>query len=685
MVVHALPARAAESNRPDVLLITIDTLRADHLGCYGDRQIKTPNIDGLARDGVLFTHTYAQVPLTLPSHAVILSGTYPMYNHVRDFTGTGLPSNIGTISEAFHRHGYSTAAFVSAFVLNGSWGLRKGFDVYDDHFDIRQFETRNPGNIQRRGDETVDLFLKWFAQRPHKPLFVWIHLYDPHSPYDPPEPFHTQYSGHLYDGEIAFDDAQLGRVFEALKQSGIYNHSIIALLADHGESLGDHGEDEHGFFIYNSTIHVPLIIKPGGPPKVKTVDAVSSTVDLAPTLLRLAGISDPLSRQFQGHSLVPLLSGEAQGGSHRTAYAETLYPRNSFGWSPLKSLITRHYAFIKAPKPELYDLTRDFAERRNLYAEHRAEANALNAQLDAFEKRYAAAKSEISSGPPLPPATLQKLKSLGYLAYSAPSVARDENENLPDPKSKVKVFRTILRASDLTEAGRLRESDALLHEVARTENHLYLIPFMLAENASRGGRLKEAEGQFLACLKLNPLFLQALMGLARVYHADGQGEKAKAVLELAINKYPQDFQAYYGLAILATEARQFDQAIKYFQACLREKPDYGLAYLGLGIAQVETRKFAEALSNLRRAANAGEREPLRLNYLGIASENTGDPRGAIAYYRKALAEAPDYDPARLNLAFAYRKMGEMEKARQEFKALCDSGSSLCRQYQRYFE
>jgi arylsulfatase A-like enzyme/Tfp pilus assembly protein PilF len=684
----ALAGRAAEANRPNVLLITIDTLRADHLGCYGDRQIKTPAIDGLARDGIRFEHTYAQVPLTLPSHTVILSGTYPMYNHVRDFTGTGVPSNVGIISQAFQRHGYSTAAFVSAFVLDGKWwGLGKGFDVYDDQFDPHQYETRTPGNIQRRGDETVDRFLAWFAHRPAKPFFVWIHLYDPHAPYDPPQPFRSRYAGHLYDGEIAFDDAQLGRVFKALKDSGTYGRTVIAFLSDHGESLGEHGEEEHGFFIYNSTIHVPLIIKLAGaaPPKVKTVDAVTSTVDLAPTLLRLADISDPLARQFQGRSLAPLLAGETQGETHRTAYAETLYPRNSFGWAPLKSLVTRRYAYIEAPEPELYDLARDPGEKQNLYAEHRAEGNALSGQLDDLEKRYAAAKTETSSGPPLSEETLQKLKSLGYLAYSAPASTREQNENLPDPKSKIKVFRIVLRAQSLSEEGRFKEADRLLQQVEGTEPNLYLIPFLRGEYASLDGRNKQAQELFQACLKLNPEFLQAIMGLARAYHADGQNDKAKTFLELALHKYPHDFLAYYGLGVIASEAKQFEQAIPYFQASLREKPDYNMAFLGLGIAQVESQKYAEALPNLQRAGNVGAQEPWRLNYLGIASDHTGQPRKAIEYYQQTLAKAPDFTAARLNLAFAYREVGEMEKARREFKTVCNSNSSLCQQFGHYFQ
>lgn len=686
LLAGTLTVRAAEANPPNVLLITIDTLRADHLGCYGDSQIKTPNIDGLARDGILFKRTFAQVPLTLPSHTVILSGTYPMYNHVRDFTGTGVPANVGIISQAFQRHGYATAAFVSAFVLDGKWwGLAKGFDVYDDRFDPRQYETRNPGNIQRRGDETVDRFLKWYAHRPAKPFFVWIHLYDPHSPYDPPEPYHTQYAGHLYDGEIAFDDAQLGRAFKALKDSGTYGHTIIAFLSDHGESLGDHGEDEHGFFIYNSTIHVPLIIKLAGPPKVKTVDAVTETVDLAPTLLRLTGIHDSLERQFQGRSLTALMAGQTQGETHRVAYAETLYPRNSFGWAPLRSLISQRYAYIEAPEQELYDLTSDFAEKHNIYAEHRADANALKAQLDSFEKRYAAAKTETSSGPPLSQETLQKLKSLGYLAYSAPASVRENDENLPDPKTKVKVFRIILRAQDLSQLRRFKEADRLLQQVARTEPNLYLIPFMRGEYASVEGRNKDAQREFQACLKLNPDFLQAMMGLARAYHADGQNDKAKTFLELVVHKYPHDFLAYYGLGVIASEAKQFEQAIPYFQAALREKPDYNLAFLGLGIAQVESKKYAEALPNLQRAGEVGAQEPMRLNYLGIATENTGQPRKAIEYYQQALAKAPDFAAARLNLAFGYREVGEMDNARREFKRVCDINKNFCQQYAHYFQ
>ena len=680
---------AADSNpHPNVLLITVDTLRADHLGCYGYRSIKTPNIDELAHQGVRFERAYAQVPLTLPSHVVILTGTYPMYNHVRDFTGVGLPANIGIISEAFKRHGYATAAFVSAFVLDGSaWGLRRGFDVYDDRFDPNQYQTRNPGNIQRRGDETVDSFLAWFAKRPSKPFFVWIHLYDPHSPYEPPEPYSSQYRGHPYDGEIAFDDAQVGRVLKNLQDAGIYDRTAIAFLSDHGESLGEHGEAEHGFFLYNATIHVPLIVKPAATQakRARNVGAVVSTVDVAPTLLQMARLDDPITRQFQGRSLATLLAGESPAESrNRTAYSETLYPLNNFGWSPLKSLITRAYAYIEAPEPELYDLKMDPGEKRNLFAQHRAEANSFKGQLDAMESRYAG-RTPAAGANPLPRETVEKLKSLGYLAYSAPASARRPGAKLADPKSKIQVYQTVERANDLAEAGRFREADSLVQQLSRTETKLYLIPFMRGEYASFEGRHKDAQQYFLACLKLNPDFQQAILGLAKAYHADGQTDKAKTFLELDVHKYPHDFLGYYGLAVIASETRKYAEAISNFQACLREKPDYGLASLGLGIAQVESQKYAEALPNLRRATGLGSQEVLRLNYLGIATDRLGDRQSAIKLYQQALALGPDFMPARLNLAFAYRDAGEMENARREYKIICSADSNACQQFRKYFQ
>src|SRR5689334_13198998 len=298
------PARRAPA-RDNVLLITIDTLRADHLGCYGYKKIQTPTIDALAREGVLFPMAISQVPLTLPSHAAILTGTYPFHNGLQDFTAPPLSDKFRTLAEAFHDHGYTTGAVVSSFVLDRSWGLARGFDYYDDHFAGSSYLKKNLAQVERRADASVGAAISWLTGHRTRPFFFWLHLYDPHSPYDPPEPFLSQYRQHPYDGEIAYADSQLARLIKWLKSAGLYPHTWIVLLSDHGESLGEHGEQEHGFFVYNSTVHVPLIVKPAAQPRhnLHPISGPVETIAVAPTMLQIAGITDPIQKQFDSAGL----------------------------------------------------------------------------------------------------------------------------------------------------------------------------------------------------------------------------------------------------------------------------------------------------------------------------------------------------------------------------------------------
>src|SRR6516162_5453567 len=298
-------SRKAAITTPSVLLITLDTVRADHIGCYGYSRIETPAIDRLASDGVRFESAYTLVPITLPSHAVILTGTYPMFNGVRDFTSPPLPANVPTLAEMLRHHGYHTAAFVSSFVLNSMWGLNRGFEAYDDDMAIDLNHTRFLFLLARRGDYTTDRFLTWLDRNGDKPFFAWLHLYDAHSPYRSPDPYHSHYSGRPYDGAIAFDDAQVGRVISRLRALNLYTNTLIVLLSDHGESLGEHGESEHGFFLYNATLRVPLIIKlPGEPLKSVAVSQPASTVDVASTIAQTCKLAPALSRSLQGRSLL---------------------------------------------------------------------------------------------------------------------------------------------------------------------------------------------------------------------------------------------------------------------------------------------------------------------------------------------------------------------------------------------
>ncbi len=681
------PSGRPPSHTP-VLLITIDTLRADRLSCYGARSVRTPAMDALAAEGARFENSLAQVPITLPSHAVILTGTYPMYNGERHYTSPSLPTSIGLLAEAFQRHGYDTAAFVSAFVLNSTWGLNRGFQTYDDHFNARQLEIRNPGSIERRADETIGRLLAWFGARAQRgathPFFVWLHLYDPHSPYDPPEPFHSQYAGHLYDGEVAYADSQLARLFEYLRKSGLYDRTLMVLLSDHGESLGEHGEDEHSFFIYNSTLHVPLIFKlPRGEGVPRVVRRLVGTIDVAPTLLELLHMQDPLSRQFQGTSLAAEVLGK-RVPSVRPIYCETYYPRDSFGWSELRGIATARYKYIQAPHPELYDLLNDPQELHNLYGGHTSVATALREQLEGIERRYDSAQPGMA-GPPLSPETVEKLKSLGYLAFSA-LVQPASSSPLPDPKDRLKVYQAILRAYLSNSAGHIEESNALLEAIAVEDPHLYLIPFLRAENFARARRWNEAEQSYLACLKLNPTFEQAIMGLAHLYLLEqGDAAQAKPWLELAVHRNPHNFIAYYGLGVAARWERNNNEAYRYFLKAAEEKPDYANSQQELGITLVDLQRYEEALGPLTRAEELGQEDPRLEHYFGTALANVSRFKDAVDHYLKALKMKPDLTETRLSLAFAYLNLGERDDARREFRTFCQQSSSLCQQYRRTFE
>jgi arylsulfatase A-like enzyme len=370
-------AGAAESPNiipPNIILITVDTVRADRMGFLGSKLGLTPNLDTLARESVVFTHAYSQVPLTAPSHATILTGTYPQFHQVNDFQ-VPLAQDLPYAPAILRDHGYRTSAFVGAMVLDPHAGFARGFDRGFDTYDAG-FHQARPGedryhSTERRGGEVVAHALAWLNQHPRGPFFMWLHLYDAHDPYDPPEPYKSKYATAPYDGEIAYVDSTVGKFLNDLRTRGLYDGALIAVMADHGEALGEHGEDTHGFFLYDETIHVPLLIKLPGAASAenstagKKIENRVGLVDVLPTILQAVKI--PVPQEVQGESLLSLLipkpaPSESTGASaapnaspDRPAYAETDYPRNTYGWSPLRALRTGKYLYIKAPRQELYD------------------------------------------------------------------------------------------------------------------------------------------------------------------------------------------------------------------------------------------------------------------------------------------------------------------------------------------
>jgi choline-sulfatase len=668
----AAPKKTAPSRaHPNVILITIDTLRADHVGCYGAAKVKTPTMDTLARDGILFEHAFSQVPLTWPSHAAILTGTYPFQNGVQDFTGHPLAPQFRTVAQAFKQAGYATGAVISSFVLDRSWGLGRGFDFYDDAFSATTFQQKDLGLVDRRASESVAHALDWLKKNRQRPFFLWVHLYDPHSPYDAPEPFASQYRDRPYDGEIAYADHELGRLINWLKMNGLYDRSAIVFLSDHGESLGEHGEKEHGFFIYNSTVQIPLIIKPAAGFGVKTgrLSVAAESVAVAPTLLRLAGLNDSIEKQFQTKDLLE------SSPAVQPAYSETFYPFSSFGWNPLHSLETDRYHYIEAPVPELYDVVADPQEKNNIAGEQPATVEVLRNQL---QQRLAVRPFSAKQTSPnnLSPDAAEKLRALGYVAYQSPVSPDALAKGLPDPKSKLWEFNAILQAADAFRAGDFPTGESLLGKVREQDPQMYLIPFMLGEAAIRQQKWTDAADQLRRSLDLNPNFDQAMTGLATALIKQGNHGEAKKYLQDALKQNSQNFRAWYEMGIADAHTDK-QLAVGDFERAIAIQPNFVFARRELGMLHFEQKDYVEAATHLAKAADLGMTDALLLNNLGICYSRSGRLQQAVASYQKALKADNNLAQAHLNLGFAYERLKRTARAKAEYREACRLKAEFC--------
>src|SRR5437899_4052696 len=419
--------------RPGVFLITIDTLRADHVHCYGYDRIQTPALDLLAKQGIRFTQAFTPSPITNSSHASIMTGLLPSSHGVSDF-GVPLTAIYPTLAELVAKGGYRTAAFIGAVILdskNLAPGLDRGFEFYDNFPELTTTKSRW-GRLERRGMEVEQRAESWLNAHPTATHFVWVHFYDPHDPYEPPPPYSEVYKDRLYDGEIAYADSALGHFLAYLKKMGWYEGAMIVVVGDHGEGLGEHHEDTHGIFLYDSTTHVPLIVKlPNEREAGRTVDAQVRTTDIMPTILGLLGVAAPA--KLDGESLTPLFAG-AETAS-RIVFGQTDYPLR-FGWSPLRSVRRDGFKFIEAPKPELYDLRSDSGELENKYEPWNEEVQ--EARTTLADLRPVSPMPRHVSPASVPASTIDELHALGYLgpadAGSATNVP--EPSMLPDPKDK---------------------------------------------------------------------------------------------------------------------------------------------------------------------------------------------------------------------------------------------------------
>ena len=675
----------SNATRPSVILITIDTLRADHVGCYGAQTVRTPTLDALAHDGVVFERAISQVPLTWPSHAVILTGTYPFQNGVQDFTGEPLAQQFRTVPQAFQRDGYATGAVVSAFVLDRSWGLARGFDFYDDAFSAETFEKKETGLVDRRAGESVAHAIAWLKKTPRRPFFLWLHLYDPHSPYDPPEPYRTEYRGHLYDGEIAYADHELGNLISWLKQNHLYDSSLIVALSDHGESLGEHGEDEHGFFVYNATVHVPLIVKPpagSGIAAGRRREPVETTA-VGPTLLQLAGVKDSIQTQFQSIALLGAGS-DIKSGMNSTksqapkdpAYSETFYPFSSFGWSPLHAFESERFHFIEAPKPELYDLESDPGETRNIAAEQPAMVAVLREKMQALLAHNPFTREDAGAGT-LSPDAQEKLRALGYFGFRAAVSPESLKQGLADPKDKLWEFNSILKAQDAFQRKEDDEGEALLAEVQKKDPQIYVIPFMLGESALKRQNWEQAADQLQRCLALNPSFDSAMTGLARALAKLGRAEEAKGWLRTALQSNPQNYRAWYQMGLLDTGSDP-TAAQSAYEKTVAIQPNYSAGQRELGMFFFQQKNFSAAAPHLEKAIELGLEDARIHNFLGICYNRTNRTPKALREFQRAIELDPKLAEAHLNLAFAHQLLHQVKSAHEEYEAACKLDESFCK-------
>ncbi len=629
-------AQTPEKSAPNVVLITIDTLRADHLGCYGYKQIKTPNIDGLAADGGRFERAYTPVPVTLPSHTAMLTGTYPMLSGMHDFSGNKLSPQQPTLATVLKQAGYATGAVVASAVLDSRFGLNQGFDFYYDHFDFSRLEEANLDEMERPGNVVADQALDWLGKNSQKKFFLWMHLYDPHYPYRPPEPYIREYATQPYDGEIAFADEQVGRLLRFLKEKGLYQNTVIVLSGDHGESLGEHGEKTHGFFIYNTTLHVPLIIHLPGKSGALAVGDPVSLVDLMPTVLAATGVDIP--SQVQGRNLLPVLRGE-KADHDRTLYGETFLPRIHFNWSELRGAENTKYHFIDAPRPELYDLTKDPGELRNLFPEKKAVAEEMRAKLAGLIREYSAGK-ELAEKTGLDPALMERLKSLGYAGFSGGGDLTITNRDLPDPKDRVATYELISDAIADSQHGRYQESIEKLKAALKTEPQSVPAHYLQGLNYYRSKMFPEAVDELQRTVQLSPDYSLAVFNLGMAQAHAGQIDAAIATLQRALQLDPTNFEAAYNLGVAYIQKKELQPAADAFRQSIAVSPELARSHRALGETLMYLDRLDEAIAELRRAVELAPQEPSVHRSLAQALAAKGLTTEADQEMRRAQPQTP---------------------------------------------
>ncbi len=654
----------------NLLLVSIDTIRGDRVG-YAGYDIETPSLDSLAQEGVSFLNAVCQVPLTLPSHASILTGTSPLYHQIRNNEDFFLEEDFLTLAEMLKSKGYLTAAFVSAFVLNSQFGLQQGFDVYDDEY--KTPEALIPYGPQRLAEDVYRSAVSWIEANQEQKFFLWVHFFDPHFPYTPPSPFDVRYKSRPYDGEIAYTDVYVGKLVQALKDKNIAENTLVVVVGDHGEDLWQHSEPTHGIFLYDTALKIPLLFwSPQIIPEGVRVESQVRSVDIFPTILDIFQIDIPPA--CQGISLVPVMEGKKVRDIEKS-YAETYYPLLAHGWSAQESIRTDEWKYVLSPRPELYDLKKDPDEMRNLAAKRPEVVSRLKKELEELKK-------EDSSSRALPikeltPEEKEKLRALGYLGGAVSPEA--EQGDRPDPKDRIDTLKKLYAARTAVRQGELEKGEKILKEIEKEDPQnprvyqslgkiyqqrkewlkaieefnkaLELNPrdvvsyFQLSQSYYSLGMMDEAAEAAQATLSLRPNHLRSLLFLALYFRSRKNIKESLVYLEKAQQLYPSNKQVRLEYADALVMAEDYESAIEIYQQLLVEMPKNPQVYNKLGLVYFYLDDYAKAVEYLEKEVSLKENADSYF-LLGAAYGKLERYSEAVGHLKKYLIHAPPQDPRR---------------------------------------
>lgn len=638
------------SRPPNLLLVTIDTLRADHVGVYGDADARTPTLDALAHRGVRFAEVESAVPLTGPSHATILTGLYPPVHGVRDNVAFRLGTAHPTLATILHKAGYETGAFVGAFPVASGFGFGQGFDHFSEEFHP---SPSGGAGAERPADEVAAAALPWLTRDRRKPFFAWVHFYDPHDPYTPPPPFRERFAEHPYDGEVAFADSELGRILDGLSAKGRLASTLVVVLSDHGEGLGDHGETNHAVLVYQSTLRVPWILAGPGVPEGRVVGSRVGTVDVLPTLLSLLGVGPP--RGLPGRDL----SAAWRGGvlPPRPLYAESLFGRLNCRWAPLRSWIDGDEKLIDGAAPELYDLARDAAEQHDLAA---AEPDRVARMREALRRELfrMAPAGDSARAATLSPDQEARLRSLGYV--SGGSAATLDVPGLPDPRTHVRLYERLERLS-LVRGPRLREAIPEAASIAAADPGNPFAHFTLARLAYRRGALTLAAREYAATLELDPDRPALREPYGKLLREMGRLRESERQLRIALGQTtPDDLTTRISLAETLILEGQLEEAARLIDGALAAEPHHSEALRAQGHLLLARGDPQAAVASFEKAA-ANRRDPEPWIELARARLEAGDADAAIQAADAALARNPYHPWAQATKGRALLRDGRREE------------------------